>query len=146
MIMSIELLRDREYLTALTADLETAQEIAIECLSISPALLSLLSAYLARGGKAEVLCNAPQKTYLHSPEFLQNRKKLRAQGAQVYSYNAPHINHCKLVLIAPDIVYLGSHNMTHQSLHSNRENSLRLIHPEIYNKLRVLFNFKTRGK
>lgn len=142
----MDLLRDREYITALTTDLETAQEIVIECLSVMPALISLLSPFLKAGGKAEIICNAPHKSYLHNPEFLQNRKELRGKGALVFSYFAPHINHSKVVLIAPDIVYLGSHNMSQQSLYSNRETSLRLTHADIYNKLMAEFKLKTKGE
>lgn len=141
----VTLLQDREYRHALARDLLTTHHIRIECLTLTSFLTILLEDFLSAGGSADILCNAFSKKYLHTDEFLEVRKLLKELGASVYVYDAPHINHQKVVLIEPDIVYIGSHNMTVQSNFNNRETSLRIVHPDFYNKLLAGFKLKTIG-
>lgn len=139
----INLLQDKEYRKALVEDMNRASLMYIETVTLAPFLVVLLREWLIAGGSANILTNSLKKSQIHDRDFLTNRDFLRELGAKVYSYDAPHLNHQKIVLIAPDIVYLGSHNMTAQSNFNNRETSIRLVNKAFYDKLLAGFRFKT---
>lgn len=142
----ITLLQDKEYRPALVNDLTPGRKVRIECLTLAPFIVVLLRSFLVAGGQVDILTNALAKKQLHGRDFMENRNQLRELGACVFTYEAPHLNHQKVILIEPDIVYLGSHNMTAQSQFNNRETSIRMTHHGFYDKLVAGFCLKTGTK
>lgn len=142
----VTLLQDREYRQSIALDLIDHNSVRIECLTLTPFIIVLLRDFLIQGGHVEILTNSYSKKQIHGADYLENRKELKNLGAHVFTYEAPHLNHQKVVLIEPDIVYLGSHNMTSQSNFANRESSVRLVNKAIYDKLLAGFWLKTKGK
>lgn len=140
---NIQLLQGKEYIRSLYEDFDYAKKIRMETLTLNPIIADILLPQAKLGVKIEILTNPPDRKMIHGPDFLTIRKTLREAGIKVYSFNAPYLHHQKIILIDPDIVYLGSHNISQQSLNANIETSVRFRHFDIYTKLLEKFRLKT---
>ena len=65
--------------------------------------------------------------------------RLRALGADVRTFKAPYLYHQKTILIPPDIVFVGSHNLTYASVYRNFESSVRFQNFGVYQTLHLRF-------
>lgn len=138
-----QLLQQHEFLTHLKEDISTAKHIRLETLSLSPVLIPLFTAYLVEKKNLEILTNNPARNKWVWTDFIDTRIKLCSLGAKIFIWRSPYLHHQKIILIAPNIVYLGSHNLSWASLYSNIETSLRLEDDTLYQKLLDQFHKKT---
>lgn len=139
----IQLLQGKEYIRSLYEDFDYAKKIRIECLTLNPIIADILIPQAKAGAKIEILTNPPDRKMIHGPDFLEVRRILREAGIKVYCFNAPYLHHQKIVLIDPDIVYLGSHNISKPSLNINIETSVRFRNFDIFMRLLNQFKMKT---
>jgi phosphatidylserine/phosphatidylglycerophosphate/cardiolipin synthase-like enzyme len=128
-------MRDREYLLSLQCDIETASVAHICTVRLTNTVSFLFGNFLKRGGQLYVLTNAIHRWPENLRQVIDEVTKLRSLGAHITHYNAPYLLHSKIVALAPGIVYIGSHNLTGQSLGRNIERSVRVTGPAFYEKV-----------
>lgn len=139
-----ELLQQQEFIIHLKEDISLAKVIRLEALSLSPILVPLFTDYLFQNKTLEILTNRPGRIKWIGPDFVDIRIKLTNLGAKIFIWRAPYLHHQKIILIAPNIVYCGSHNMSWASCYSNIETTIRLEDDTIYQKLLAQFHKKTK--
>lgn len=131
----ISLLFDRELSKSLAVDLTTSRSVICSCMQLSRFVITIFSDYLAAEGSLTMITNHPRR--FKGPQELQFdvRRSLIEQGATVHWFRSPRLLHQKVILVAPDIVYLGSHNMSAKAFLSNHEATLRIVDKALYTKL-----------
>lgn len=131
----VDLLVDRSLAKALASDLWTAPSVVCSCLQLNRFVITLFSNYLSDGGPLTILANHPGRSKVNAEVQFDVRRSLHEQGALVHWFRSPRLLHQKTILIAPDIVYLGSHNLSKKAFFSNHEVSVRIKDKDIYDKL-----------
>jgi len=124
-------------------DLATARIVHLSVVRLTRATLDVFSDYLASGGKLYVLTNAITRFPGYVGEVVAAKNALVLAGADVRHYITPYLLHSKLLCITPDIVYIGSHNFSIQSLGRNIERSLRIVSQSLYDQ--VVRDIVTQG-
>jgi len=142
-VSDIIYLRDREYRTALVRDLASARIAHLSTVRLTRSVEFFFSSWLRNGGQLWVVTNALRRWPADLVEVIAAAAELRALGAQLTHYNAPYLLHSKLLTFAPDIVYLGSHNFTGQSLGKNIERSIRVQNQQLYDT--VVADIRSQG-
>lgn len=132
---NVKLLVDRELIKALVVDLKGSRSVVCSCLQLTRFAITVFSDYLADGGALTILANHPRR-FKDNPETqFAVKRSLHEQGAIVHWFRSPRLLHQKVILVAPNIVYLGSHNLSSKAFLSNHETSMRIIDKALYGRL-----------
>jgi phosphatidylserine/phosphatidylglycerophosphate/cardiolipin synthase-like enzyme len=138
-------LRDRDFLLALSRDIAQASDVHLSVVSLTRQLRFLFVDFLLRGGSLTVATNSLSRYPDSTASILAEVAELRDLGAHVVYYNSPYLLHAKLIAIAPNIVYIGSHNLTGQSMGRNIERSVRLMDPALFSDVLADIKLWSRG-
>jgi cardiolipin synthase A/B len=113
---------------ALRRDLATAQDVAITAAYFLPShrLRQHLAQAVARGARVRVLLAGQSDVRLMQLASRSLYRRLVHEGIEIWEYQ-PQVLHAK-VIIADDIVYVGSSNLDPRSLRINFEIMLRIEH------------------
>ncbi len=124
---------------ALSADLQQARQVQIMAAYFLPTwkLRRALTAVVRRGGRVQLILPSQSDVPLAQWATRRLYRLLLAGGVELFEYQ-PQILHAKLIL-ADDVVYVGSANLDTRSLHINYELSLRLRNARIAEGGRQLF-------
>jgi phosphatidylserine/phosphatidylglycerophosphate/cardiolipin synthase-like enzyme len=128
-------LKDREYLNALQVDMQNASIAHLSTVRLTSSVDRFFLDFISRGGKLYVVTNSVTRFPSNLTAVCEASQKLHSIGAYVAHYNTPYLLHSKLLTFDPDIVYIGSHNFTGQSLAKNIERSLRIENRQLYNQI-----------
>ncbi|MCC5868425.1 MAG: phosphatidylserine/phosphatidylglycerophosphate/cardiolipin synthase family protein [Gammaproteobacteria bacterium] len=125
---------------ALMRDLARAKQIEISTAYFLPtwALRRRLMRCTRRGGKVRVLLPGPTDVPLARDAARGLYRRLLRAGVAVYEYQ-PQVLHAKLI-IADDIVFVGSANFNTRSLHIDYELLLRIKDAAVAAEARALFD------
>ncbi len=125
---------------ALTRDLARAQRIDITTAYFLPtwALRRKLMRCVRSGGAVRLLLPGPTDVPLARDAAQSLYRRLLRAGVSIYEYQ-PQILHAKLI-VADDIVYVGSANFNTRSLHIDYELLLRIEDAELAAQARALFD------
>jgi phosphatidylserine/phosphatidylglycerophosphate/cardiolipin synthase-like enzyme len=135
MSASLRLLADRQFQTHLEQEISAARDEVVICQHLfaidgemrddrAQALADLLAQTAARGVEVIVVLEIGREV---SPITISNRRTaryLQKRGVRVYSDMSGTIVHSRIAVIDRRLVFLGSHDLTHQSLGRYREASL----------------------
>lgn len=129
----IQYLVDSEYKAALVRDMDASRIAHLCTVRLSQSIEHLFGSWLRGGGLLYCVTNSVARFPADIITTLSVAGKLRELGVRLTQINAPYLLHPKILTFAPDIVYLGSHNMTPQSLARNIERSVRIKNLRLYN-------------
>jgi phosphatidylserine/phosphatidylglycerophosphate/cardiolipin synthase-like enzyme len=139
---SLRLLSDRQFQALLEQEISAAREEVVICQHLfsideemgkdrALALADLLVQTAARGVDVIVVLEIGRE---RSPITISNRRTaryLQERGVRVYADMSGTIVHARLAVIDRRLVFLGSHDLTHQSLGRYREASLLVDSPPL---------------
>ena len=128
-------LSDIAYRVALSNDLQSAETVYASAVTLSPHLITLFEKFCRRGGHLSLVTNSIHRYPAILGQQLSIAARLRSVGARVTFYDCPYLLHAKCVIVSPDIVYLGSHNLTAQALNRNIERSVRITSLGLFTKV-----------
>ena len=135
MSASLRLLTDRQFQPLLEQEISAARDEVVICQHLfaidgemrddrALALADLLAQTAARGVEVIVVLEIGREV---SPITISNRRTaryLQKRGVRVYADMSGTIVHSRVAVIDRQLVFLGSHDLTHQSLGRYREASL----------------------
>jgi phosphatidylserine/phosphatidylglycerophosphate/cardiolipin synthase-like enzyme len=138
----LRLLTDRQFQARFEREISAAREEVVICQHLfaidektkndrALALADLLVQTAARGVDVIVVLEIGRET---SPITISNRKMaryLQERGVRVYADMSGTVVHARLAVIDRRFVFLGSHDLTHQSLGRYREASLIVDSPSL---------------
>jgi phosphatidylserine/phosphatidylglycerophosphate/cardiolipin synthase-like enzyme len=144
---SLRLLTDRQFQALLEEKVSAARDEVVICQHLfaideemrkdrALAFADLLAQTAARGVDVIVVLEIGREI---SPITISNRQTaryLQERGVRVYSDMSGTVVHSRLAVVDRQLVFLGSHDLTHQSLGRYREASLLVDSPPL--ALRVL--------
>lgn len=132
---SITLLLDTEFPAALHREMLLTSRVTASVLQLGVYCKSIFFPPLEDGTAVHIITNPPGKWPSMAEEVALTTQALRGAGAEVHYVRRHGLLHQKQVLCAPDIVFLGSHNMSRQSHTINLESSLMIRSATLYNTL-----------
>lgn len=134
-LSEIILLSDKDYAKSVKKDLLSSTSAVCSCVQLNRFAITLFSDFLSRGGSLTILANHPGRFRDKPDNQFDVYRSLITQGANVQWFRSPRLLHQKVILMAPDIVYLGSHNLSAKAFYSNHEVSIRLENKAMYDAL-----------
>ncbi len=145
---SVVLLKNQEYLPALTAAIDEAKSEIIMSFFLFKAgvhknsfpyrVLSHLRQAAQRGVRVIVILeNSGGNDRNLDDENRRTKQLLEEKGVQVYFDSPRKTTHTKLVVIDQRLVLLGSHNLTQSALKYNNEISLLIDRPDLAKEART---------
>ncbi|MEN6375605.1 MAG: phospholipase D-like domain-containing protein [Smithella sp.] len=145
---SIVLLKNQEYLPALTTAIDDAKSEIIMSFFLFKAgvhknsfpdrVLSHLHQAARKGVRVVVILeNSGGNDRNVDAENRRTKQLLEEKGVQVYFDSPRKTTHTKLVVIDQRLVLLGSHNLTQSALKYNNEMSLLIDRPDLAREART---------
>jgi cardiolipin synthase len=124
---------------ALRADLEHARDVKIIVAYFLPtwSLRRGLVEVVKRGGSVQLILAGKSDVRLSQLAGQSLYRRMLKSGLEIYEYE-PQVLHAKLI-IADDVVYIGSSNLDQRSLQINYELMIRFQNQEIARQAREIF-------
>lgn len=148
---NVQILLDHDYYNTLLNDLSDAQKSIIIIMyvfkitgyksALPDHIIDMLIKKHAQGVSVSVILNVDQKVKMDATNDDLNQtnlevvKLLQSKGITVYLDSPKRTTHAKIVVIDNRIVYIGSHNFTQSALKYNHEASVKIISPEIAERI-----------
>lgn len=136
MLVNVEILNDRELRRRFMIDLVDAESVVCTCLQLNGFVLELFQKYSETGKPVTVIANHPSRSGTDIERQISLRRELIENGIQVNWFRSARLLHQKTILLGPDIVFIGSHNLSRKAWFSNHETTIRIKDKELCNTMR----------
>lgn len=136
MVANIEILNDGEMRRRLSVDLKDAESVICVCLHLNPFVLQLFKGYAELARSVTVIANHPSRSLGDAEKQIALRRELIEHGIQVNWFRSARLLHQKTILLGPDIVFIGSHNLSRKAWYSNHETTVRIKNQALYDTVR----------
>lgn len=104
-----------------------------------PTILEILHERISEGVTVSILLNDKFPTGWLKRREEEERQRLRTIGAIVKTYPRKTILHSKMLLIDRSIAYIGSVNLTTESMTRNHEILIKITEPQAIERLSKIF-------
>lgn len=125
-MVNVEILNDRELRRRFMVDLLDAESVVCTCLQLNNFVSELFREYSETGKPVTVIANHPSRSGTDIERQISLRRDLIENGIQVNWFRSARLLHQKVILLAPDIVFIGSHNLSRKAWFSNHETTVRI--------------------
>jgi len=106
---------------------------------LSKNIYQTLNQKVSEGVTIQILCNDKFPTAWLKKRLEAERERLRKMGAKVITYPRNKMLHSKLILIDDEIAFLGSMNITSDSMQRNHELIIEITEKPVIEKLDKIF-------
>lgn len=135
MLANIAILNDRELRRRFSADLGDAESVVCTCLHLNSFILELFKNYTELARSVTVIANHPSRSPADAEKQIALRRELIENGIQVNWFRSSRLLHQKTILLGPDIVFIGSHNLSRKAWFSNHETTVRIKNKALYDTM-----------
>lgn len=136
MLSNIEILNDREMRRKFSEDLKDAESVICTCLHLNSFVLELFADFTKLARSVTVIANHPSRSSSDAEKQIALRRELIEHGIQVNWFRSARLLHQKTILLGPDLVFIGSHNLSRKAWFSNHETTVRINNQSLYNAMR----------